>query len=95
VREVALPSVAHLLAPPRELVPPAELRALEPAAGPELPLGLGGQGLPRPAGIGLRVLERHVDHRVLREPAQGALGSARVGLGRTATFDDPDPALSR
>src|SRR6476646_4363772 len=49
--ELALPGVRHRLAVREVLVAPREYRSLETAAGGELPLGFGGQVLPRPRGV--------------------------------------------
>src|SRR3954468_11752201 len=54
-RELALPGVRHRLAVGEVLVAPGERRALEAAAGRELPLGFGRQLLAGPLGMRLRV----------------------------------------
>src|SRR4029453_19374117 len=50
--ELALPHVGHVAAARRELVAPGVLGALQPAAGRPLPLGLAGQVLAGPGGVG-------------------------------------------
>src|SRR6202043_212914 len=72
VREGALPGIRHLLAARRKFVAPGELGAAEAAARGELPLGLGGQLLAGPPGVGFRVAIGDVDDRVIVEPTDRA-----------------------
>src|SRR5262249_57806045 len=49
--ELALPGIGHPFAAGVELVSPGELGAVQPAAGGQLPLGFGGDGLTRPVRV--------------------------------------------
>src|SRR4029453_15243966 len=81
-RELALPGVGHPAAVRVELVAPGELRPLQPTAAGQLPLGLGGQVLAGPGGVGGHVGPGDVDHWVvgfLLDRAGRPLGVAPVG----------------
>ena len=67
-----VPGVGHDPSAGPGLVAPGERGALEAAAGGVLPLGLGGQGGVRPSRVRLRVLVRHVHHRVIGAPLDRA-----------------------
>src|SRR5262249_15835462 len=73
-RENPLPVVGHALAVRLQLVAPRILLAIESAARRELPFGLRGQALTRPAAIGHCVDPANVDHRVLFTPLDAAAG---------------------
>jgi hypothetical protein len=87
--EFALPGVGHRLAPRGRVVAPGERRAVEAAAGGELPFGLGWELLARPRGVGVGVLGRDVGDRVLVEAVQGAARAARVAPVRARGVAPP------
>jgi len=58
--------------------PPAERRAVQAAAGGELPLGFGGQRLAGPRGVGGSVLERDMHHRLAVAAFDAARRTFRV-----------------
>jgi hypothetical protein len=60
-------------APRREVIAPREDRALEAAAGGELPVGLGRQLLAGPGGVGLGIGVGKVNHRISLVPRDCAV----------------------
>ena len=89
-RELALPGVRHLAALRCELVTPGVRGAVEPAAGRELPFGLGRELLAGPCGIGLGVVVGDVGDGMALAAVEGAarpLGVAPLGAG------DPGPPV--
>ena len=69
-REGALPDVHAVLAAGLALVAPGIDLSLQPAAGAELPLGLGRQPQARPAAVGCGIVEGDVHDRVLLAPVE-------------------------
>ena len=76
--ELALPRVGHHLPLRARVVAPGVDRAVQPAAGGELPLGLGRQLLARPRGVRVGVLRGHVGDRVPVQAARRAARPARM-----------------
>lgn len=76
--ELALPGVGHHLPLGARVVAPGVDRAVQPAAGGELPLGLGRQLLARPRGVRVGVLRGHVGDRVPVQAARRAARPARM-----------------
>ena len=87
VREASLEDVAS----PRvhRLVPPDVDRPVETAASGELPLGLRRQPLAGPRGVRHRVLPRHVHHRMVRTPLDGA--ARPLGMSPRGSRRPPPP----
>ena len=76
--ELALPGVGHPAPVRRELLAPAERRAVQPAACSELPLGLGGQVFAGPGRVGGGILERDMHDRFALAPPNRAVRPVRV-----------------
>src|SRR4029078_1479191 len=89
--ELALPGVRLRLAVRRELVAPAELSGLEPAACGALPLRLRRHLLTRPLRVRLGVLVRDMDDRVIPEALERAVGPSR--MAPVGARDVSPPAL--
>ena len=85
--ELALPGVRH---PRVRLVAPRVGGAVEPAARGVLPLRLGGQREPGPGGVGLRVLEADVGHRVA--PARVRVAARALGAVPARAREPVPPA---
>ena len=77
-RELALPGVAHRLPVGRVVVSPGVLRAFEPAARRELPLGFRRQLLAGPLRVCLDVLPGHVHDGMLRHALEVAVRPLRT-----------------
>ena len=76
--EAALPGIGHELAPGIELIPPGIHAAGETAAGGEFPLGLGGQALSSPLGVGHGIRIGDLDDGVVVLPFDIALRPFRM-----------------
>ena len=87
--KLALPGVGHVLAAGRELIAPGELRAVEPAARGEFPLGLGRQILARPSGIGERIGKGDVHDGMIVEHVDAALRP--IGMAPVSTLHERPP----
>jgi hypothetical protein len=77
-REITLPGVGHPAAGRGELVAPGELGPVQPAAGGELPLGLGRHRLAGPGRVRLDIGPGDVHDRVVRLALDRAAGAVRV-----------------
>jgi hypothetical protein len=87
--ELALPGIRHHLPLGERVIAPGVDRAVQPAAGGELPLGLGWQLLARPLGVRVGVLGGHVGDRV---PVQAARRAARpAGMPPVGARGVPPP----
>src|SRR5262249_20321018 len=82
---VALEGIALRMLVGERLIAPDVLLALQAASRGEFPLGLGGQPLARPFGVGNRVEPGDVDDGVVvlaLDGTAGSFGMAPVGAGR-------------
>jgi len=87
VRELPVPGVGHDPSAWHELLAPRVGGAVQAAAGRVFPLGLGGQPLAGPGGVGQCVLQPDMHHRVQVPAVQGGARAVRVtpvGAGHPA-----------